>query len=180
LIGSYNGTSKPAIFQNCNRTSPQGIADNSRTVGITDRVAPGRHPPTKRNEGKAKYVVPEKEKAQRDRDRATMLIMAACMTGMTVGAVSAIFAAPAHASTQDSVKTRIVRHGDLNLASQDGRAVLDQRIRRAAKHVCSVTGVPSILQQRKVRICTEAAHSKAWATAQQRIDKVRLAVRSSE
>jgi UrcA family protein len=112
-------------------------------------------------------------------DRATMLVMAACMTGMTVGSVSAIFAAPAHASAQDMVQTRIVRHGDLNLASQNGRAVLDQRIRRAAKSVCTQTGVPAILQRKHVRACAEAAHSKAWATAQQRIDKVRLAVRST-
>lgn len=120
----------------------------------------------------------KKKKPGATGDRAIMLIMAACMTGMTVGSVSTIFAAPAHASTQDIAKTRIVRHGDLNLASQNGRAVLDQRIRRAAKQVCSVTGVPAIVQRRQVRICAEAAHSKAWATAQQRIDKVRLAVRS--
>ncbi len=112
-------------------------------------------------------------------ERATMLVMAACMTGMAVGSVSAIFAAPAHASTQEVVKTRIVRHGDLNLTSQNGRAVLDQRIRRAAKQVCAQTGVPSIVQRRQIRICAETAHSKAWATAQRRIDKVRLAVSSA-
>lgn len=122
----------------------------------------------------------KKKKRGATGDRATMLVMAACMTGMAVGSVSAIFAAPAHASTQDIVeKKRIVRHGDLNLASQDGRAVLDQRIRRAAKQVCAQTGVQSILMLRQVRICTEAAHSNAWAIAQKRIDKVRLAVRSA-
>lgn len=120
-----------------------------------------------------------KKKPGKAGDRATMLIMAACMTGMTVGSVSAIFAAPAHASTRGMVQKEIVRHGDLNLANLNDRAVLDQRIRRAAKHVCTVTGVPAILQRKHVRMCAEAAHSKAWATAQQRIDKVRLAVRSS-
>lgn len=120
----------------------------------------------------------KKKKPGATGDRATMLIMAACMTGMTVGSVSTIFAAPAHASEQDVVKTKIVRHGDLNLASQNGRAVLDQRIRRAAKQVCALVGVPSIVQRRQIRICTEAAHNEAWAIAQKRIDKVRLAVRS--
>jgi UrcA family protein len=122
---------------------------------------------------------PQKKQPGPTGKRATLMIVAVCMTALNIGSVSAIFAGPAHASTQETVRSKIVRYGDLNLASEHGRTALDQRIRRAAKQVCSVTGTPTIPYSKK-RKCVQAAHSKAWAVAQQRISTYRLAVRSAE
>ncbi len=110
--------------------------------------------------------------------RAT-LMMAAITTGLTMGSVSVIFADPAHASSQETIQSKIVRYGDLNLASEEGRVALDRRIRRAAKQVCSVAGAP-IIPYSKTRKCVQGAHSRAWAIAQQRISSFRLALHSAE
>jgi UrcA family protein len=123
-------------------------------------------------------MYPYKKNSQPAGKRAALFILATCMTTLTVGTTSAIFAEPAYASPQETVRSKTVRYGDLNLASPQGRAALDRRIRLAAKQVCEVIGLPAIVQRRQVRTCTEAAHSKAWASAQQRINDTRFASRS--
>jgi UrcA family protein len=112
--------------------------------------------------------------------RATLMIIAACMTSLGLGGVSAMLPAPANAATQSDFRVKLVHYHDLDLGSKDGRERLHLRIRRAAKQVCSAQGVASVIQNRKVRECTEAAHDRAWASAQQRINKHRLAVRIPE
>jgi UrcA family protein len=89
-----------------------------------------------------------------------------------------MLAQPAFASPDNEIRTRIVRYGDLNLSSVQGQKVLEQRIRRAARDVCGISGIVSIVQHRKIRLCAEAAHNKAWTIAQQRIGDYRLAVRA--
>jgi UrcA family protein len=116
-----------------------------------------------------------KKKAETACKRATLFILGACLTGMAVGGFPHIFAKTAHASTRQDVQKRIVRYGDLNLASEQGRAALDQRIRRAAKQVCIIVGTPAILQRRKMRTCAETARSKAWAGVEERMRNIRLA-----
>lgn len=50
-------------------------------------------------------------------------------------AAAAVIAAPAHAATSES-KSVEVRYSDLNLASEEGQNVLEQRLDRAAREVC--------------------------------------------
>lgn len=109
--------------------------------------------------------------------RATQMIMAASTAGLCVGVTPAMFPQAAHAAKYEEVRTKIVRYGDLNIASAKGQEALAQRIRRAAKQVCDVVGTASILERRKIRNCVDAAHSEAWAIAQQRIGNYRLAVK---
>jgi UrcA family protein len=122
-------------------------------------------------------LYPVTSKTRTFAQRATRIFKVACIASVYVSGVSNMLAQPAYATTGDEVRTRIVRYGDLNLASIQGQQVLEQRIRRAAKQVCDMGGIGSIVQHRKIRLCTEAAHNKAWAIAQQRIGDYRLAVR---
>jgi UrcA family protein len=110
--------------------------------------------------------------------RPTQIIMAASIFALSIGIAPPIFSQAAHASRYEEVRTKIVHYGDLNLASVEGQQVLGQRIRRAAKQVCDVVGIASTLERRKMRKCADAAHSNAWAIAQQHIGKYRLAVRA--
>lgn len=122
----------------------------------------------------------DKKVTSKPAKRATMMVIAISMTILGVGSVSGIFAGPAYASTQQpEARKQIVRYRDLNLASAQGREILDRRIRRAAKQVCTDVGTPAVLHYRKVRKCAEAAHSKAWASAQKRFSNQRLAARRS-
>lgn len=54
-----------------------------------------------------------------------------CATVCLLGAT-----APAHADTVSGAQTKTVGYSDLNLGSAEGRAVLDRRIRNAARSVC--------------------------------------------
>jgi UrcA family protein len=117
------------------------------------------------------------EQTESARKRATLIILALITTSLGVGTVSPIFADPAHAATEGEVRTRIVRYGDLNLASKEGRDTLDRRIRRAAKAVCSAGSNLPLGPYSRMKACTEATHRNAWAIAEQRIDNYRLAVR---
>jgi UrcA family protein len=129
-------------------------------------------------------LYPQKKQPKTISKRATLMI-AAVTTGLTIGSVSVIFADQAHASSREpassyeTVQSEIVRYGDLDLASEQGRTALDRRIRRAAKQVCSVTAIP-IIPYSKTRKCAHDAHSRAWAVAEQRISRFRVAVSSAE
>lgn len=101
----------------------------------------------------------------------------ASLLGLIIGGTVSLLAPPVHAAPSNAARTKIVRYGDLNLGTTQGQQVLDQRIRRAARHVCDMTGAVSILQRREIRRCEDAAHSQAWAIAQKRIGDYRLAVR---
>jgi UrcA family protein len=123
-------------------------------------------------------LYPFTSKTRTSARRATRIFKVACIASLYVSGVSNMLAQPAYATTGDEVRTKIVRYGDLNLASTQGQQVLEQRIRRAAKQVCDMGGIVSIVQHRKIRLCAEAAHNKAWTIAQQRIGNYRLAVRA--
>jgi UrcA family protein len=109
--------------------------------------------------------------------RATRLSTFVQHASLAIIGALAMLVQPAFASSDDEIRTRIVRYGDLNLSSVKGQQALEQRIRRAAREVCDINGIVSIAQHRKIRLCTEAAHNKAWAIAQQRIGDYRLAMR---
>jgi UrcA family protein len=108
---------------------------------------------------------------------ATPTLMAICVIGLSVAAATPASANAAFASADEEGRTKIVRYGDLDLASTKGVKILQRRIRLAAKEVCASEGIVSILQHRKIRKCADAAHDNAWASVHQRIGDTRLAVR---
>jgi UrcA family protein len=55
-------------------------------------------------------------------------------------ALSAIAIGPAHAESRPIIQKKLVRYGDLNLASAEGQERLSFRIRHAARAVCGISG----------------------------------------
>lgn len=86
----------------------------------------------------------------------TLIFAGACMFGATAPAVAA-----------ESPRTARVSYTDLNLASDKGRAMLDSRIRLAARSVCFDAA-------RDVRSMTEA--SRCYRTAIKSAQPSKLAV----
>lgn len=122
----------------------------------------------------------DNKKPTQSAKRATLMTFAICATSLGIGSISAIFAEPAYAATQANVRTQVVRLHDLNLASKHDQELLNQRIRRAAKQVCSDEGIVGVIHRRKIRACAQEAQNKAWANARVRIDNYRLARREIE
>lgn len=78
---------------------------------------------------------------------------------LALAATFALTAAlPAHA--QDS---RVVSHRDLDLGSTEGQAVLDQRIKQAARSICGLDGTRTGAQiaAQKELTCYRAAQASA-------------------
>ena len=48
-----------------------------------------------------------------------------------------------------------VLYGDLNLASEDGVAVLDRRLDRAVERVCGEASIRDVAAQRRIEACRE-------------------------
>lgn len=71
-------------------------------------------------------------------------------------------AAPASAETASVVRTEQVRYGDLDLASADGRATLDHRIRAASRRVCASDAV-TLASRSAVNRCVDNAIGGARA-----------------
>ena len=71
----------------------------------------------------------------------TMVRAVVGTVGTTVAALTCLAGAtaPAHAAELGAPRSQAVRFADLNLASSEGRAVLDRRIRNAANAVCTAT-----------------------------------------
>lgn len=105
------------------------------------------------------------------------LLLALTTTSAGVGFISALMPLPAHAQDEPFERNRIVRYGDLNLASQQGVDTLRLRIHRAAKSVCSTDGIANVANQRQIRQCIAEANVNAWAVAERRIEGRRLASR---
>lgn len=106
-----------------------------------------------------------------------LLLLALTSTSAGVGFISALMPLPAHAQDEPFQRNRIVRYGDLNLASQQGVDTLRLRIHRAAKSVCSVDGIANFASRRQIRRCIDDANASAWAVAERRIEGRRLASR---
>lgn len=101
--------------------------------------------------------------------RVAIMMAAACMSFIGIGGISAIFSAPVQASTSGEVRTRLVKFQDLNLASDHDKYVLDRRISKAAKQVCTQVGIGAVIQHTKIRACAKSARSKAWSSVEHRI-----------
>ena len=110
------------------------------------------------------------------RDRMAVVIAVMCISDLGIGGISAMLSAPAHALTQVEPRTKIVRYHDLNLASDQGRNVLDRRISRAAKQVCDDVGINAVIHHRKIRACVKAAHKEAWSSVEKRIGRYQKAI----
>ena len=77
------------------------------------------------------------------------------MLSMTL-ASALMVAAPAMANA----KTQEVSHADLDLASAEGRARLDTRIRQAVKQVCGTPRVTTLAERQDQQNCEAAAYLK--------------------
>lgn len=84
------------------------------------------------------------------------------MIAASLFAPAALFAAqPAMAQ----VRTQAVAYNDLDLATSEGQAQLDARLRRAASNVCSATvGVHPLAEEMSARRCYAKALSSARAS----------------
>ncbi len=80
--------------------------------------------------------------------------------GAALFAATCLVGAVAPAQAQDAVRTQTVRFDDLNLSNDAGRAALEQRIRAAAKSVCSVAG-DDVASRNSVAKCTKVAVANA-------------------
>jgi UrcA family protein len=81
------------------------------------------------------------------------------MLSMTL-ASAVMVAAPAMANA----KTQEVSHADLDLASAEGRARLDTRIRQAVKQVCGTPRVTTLAERQDQQNCEAAAYLKVAPT----------------
>jgi UrcA family protein len=70
-------------------------------------------------------------------------------------------AAPPISIIREPVRVQRVSFADLNLATSDGRAALDGRIRAAAHNVCERDGESSVEALVSARSCLTAAVAKA-------------------
>lgn len=113
------------------------------------------------------------------RHRMAVMIAAMCISGLGIGGISAMLFAPAHALTLVEPRTKIVRYHDLNLASDQGRNVLDRRISRAAKQVCDDVGINAVIHHRRIRACVKAAHKEAWSSVEKRMGSYQQATQLS-
>ena len=85
---------------------------------------------------------------------------------LSVAAAATTVLATAPASAQSEVRTQEVRFGDLDLTSAAGAAALDQRIARATRSVCGVTGARTLQEITQARRCQKVALSDAAPRAQ--------------
>lgn len=118
---------------------------------------------------------PQKNISKQIKSRNALFLLALTTTGVGVGVITAAMPIPAHAQEMVTQRSKIVQHGDLNLASDTGIDTLRHRIRRAAKSVCGSVGITSIINVRRVRECVDGARSNAWAVAERKIERRRFA-----
>jgi UrcA family protein len=80
---------------------------------------------------------------------------------LTAAAILAVSAQPAFA------ESTVVKYGDLDLSTSDGRAALDRRIDRAARTVCRMTGPRELSEmiesQRCYRIAIDSTRTQLAA-----------------
>jgi UrcA family protein len=79
----------------------------------------------------------------------------------------ALAGTPALAAPAMDHQTTLVRVGDLNLASTEGRDRLDSRLRNAARRICS-TGGRGVTERKMEADCT----ATALATVKPQVDRV--------
>ena len=107
--------------------------------------------------------------------RFAVMIAAASISTLGISGVSAMLSPAAHASTGVETRTKIVRFHDLDLTSDRDRSVLNRRISRAAKQVCTDVGINAVINQRKNRACAKTAYSKAWSQVERRMGRYQIA-----
>lgn len=74
--------------------------------------------------------------------------------------LSAALAAGLLAGSAHAERTVAVPYGDLNLATPDGQAELQDRLDKAARKVCRIDGLDQILYRDEERACYRAARQK--------------------
>jgi UrcA family protein len=87
-------------------------------------------------------------------NKLTLLVLALAM-------VQTITTLPASAGEEIITKSQVVRFGDLNLSSDQGIRTLYQRIRTAARKVCSQANDTMVLEHRNFRGCVNKAVDEA-------------------
>lgn len=80
------------------------------------------------------------------------------ITALAIASIA--LAAPAFANTTN-MQRQIVRYGDLDLASDAGRAVLDTRLTRAARSVCGVNDATDLGSKMSASACYKRSISAA-------------------
>lgn len=86
------------------------------------------------------------------------------------------------ATAQADLETRVVAVADLDLASDAGRAALDQRLTRAVIEVCGAASDADLAGKNDVRACRERTLAEARTAGSDRIaqrsaDPVQVAAR---
>ena len=89
-----------------------------------------------------------------------------------LASLSAGSAAPPALAQEQTGRTAIVKFADLDLSTPAGRATLDRRVKRAARHVCELAGPTSPTDFDRISACREQALSDA-------IRQIQLAAGSS-
>jgi UrcA family protein len=95
------------------------------------------------------------------------------VAAVTAGSIPLLLTAPAHAEAAKSIS---VSAADLNLASEEGRAVLQRRIKRAAEASCGHEPSPSLRLQRTYKDCVKVALDGAEQQVAALIDDATRAV----
>jgi UrcA family protein len=87
---------------------------------------------------------------------------------LAISTLAAIASMPVHAEPAVTVKSEVVRYGDLRLISAVGAAVLYARLRAAAERVCGgpLEGRP-VGQATRIRNCIDDTLAKAVADVNQ-------------
>jgi UrcA family protein len=87
--------------------------------------------------------------ARNNRNFALAAVAAVCLTAVAVGA---------HADDAvNGVPARTVHYADLNLSTQAGAAILYNRIRYAAEHVCGDVGSRELARAMAAKACVNRA-----------------------
>ncbi len=75
------------------------------------------------------------------------------------------------AATAGDHRSAMVRYGDLNLASDAGRASLETRIRAAVRSVCAAGDSRNLRELAASAACRDKAEAKAMASMQIAVDR---------
>jgi UrcA family protein len=128
----------------------------------------------RRNEGRFIMTTPMKKNIRSSRRLALMLTLASVATGTTfVGTVVAL-PSPAHAAQPEGFKSEMVRYRDLDLANEEGAAMLRKRIYRAARRVCNDNGSPLVSHHRLQKACIKETARNGYAQADRKIAQYRV------
>lgn len=102
----------------------------------------------------------------------TRIDRTALVTTLGILAISvAAFAAPA--SAQTDTRSQAVHFNDLDLATNDGAAVLHQRIKGAVRSICGVNRAWTLKEKMDARACSDMAMADAMPRVQLAVAQAR-------